>query len=91
MSIAKTVNKNLLVLGRAYAKATGSSLAKVGREMYGRASFFADLRRGRNLSTKNIDAILTRFARTWPEGLPWPALDPVQMRPAGKVFPMENS
>lgn len=92
MSIAKTAAKNLLAVARAYAKATGKTLPTVAREVYGRAGFFDDLKSGRqSVTLTNLDVLLKKFGKLWPEGTPWPTTQPITMAmPLGKNIPKEN-
>lgn len=72
---------NLLVLARAYAQATGLSLASVGHEFYGNQAFFKDMEKGpKAITTTKYDQIVLRFSERWPRGWPWPGLTATSTR-----------
>ena len=69
----KTVRDNLLAIADAYRKATGDSMAKIGKKFYGRADFFARLKAGEcRISLVQVDAMLKQFKKEWPKKAVWP-------------------
>lgn len=76
----QTVIENLLLIARAYAKATGQSLTAVGKAFYGRGDFFQKLgEREHGISITRLNEMLERFGSEWPEGAEWPLTAPVLM------------
>ena len=73
-SVADLAKQNLLAIVAAYRKATGESLSEVSRKFYGKGNFFSRLKKGAplTLSISQLDRILNRFRKEWPENGDWP-------------------
>jgi hypothetical protein len=81
MSFDAIARKNLLDIALAYHKATGKSLSEIGREFYGRGSFFTNLQKGKQqqLASRSIDSMLREFRKRWPEKADWPYVKAIFM------------
>jgi hypothetical protein len=76
----QTVIENILLIARAYAKATGHSMTAVGKKFYGRGDFFSNLKMMKNgISISRLDEMLEKFRSEWPEETSWPLTAPVLM------------
>jgi hypothetical protein len=76
----KEIRKNLLALAHTFAKATGTPMTSVSRRFHGHQSFFEDFRAGRiSIRLKGAEQMLQKFRTDWPEGTPWPDMEPVSM------------
>ena len=77
---AAIARKNLTTIADAYGKATGYSQSEISKRFYGRWSFFAEFRRGKqSISIDKLDEILARFRKEWPEDTEWPTLPIIRM------------
>jgi hypothetical protein len=74
----QTVRRNLLVVVRAWCRATGRSETAFSKQYYG-ASDFVSLFRARKCSVRldKFDEMMTCVAREWPDGAEWPMLSAV--------------
>lgn len=90
--IEPSARRNLIRIATVYAKATGLTLSAVSRKFYGKAAFLADFKSGsQSITFSNMDRLLKAFRKNWPEGVEWPAMDPIDMTvPEGKVSPRNN-
>lgn len=85
MRLDKLIRNNLLAIAAAYCEATGNSLAQVGKEFYGRGSFFTELRKGkRSLSIRSVADMLEKFQKQWPPEAAWPMTRTIYMGQHGK-------
>jgi hypothetical protein len=77
----KLVRANLLAIARAYRRATGKSWAQVSKEFYGNGTFFQQLQAGKRkgLSTQSVDRMRDKFDAKWPENVPRPIIQPIDM------------
>lgn len=85
MRIETVARANLIRIAKAYARATGLTLSGVSRRIYGKSTFLADFRSGaQSITFSNLDELLRKFSKAWPEGVEWPAPEPILMtRPNG--------
>ena len=71
--LAQTVCENLCQIAREFSRATGQPLSVVSKRAYGRSSFFAEYRKGKQtITTDKVEEILRYFRREWPENADWP-------------------
>jgi hypothetical protein len=73
---------NLLLVAKTYAKVTGRSLTAIGKEFYGRGSFFDELESGeRTISVDRLIVMMREFREKWPEDQrkKWPLVRTVFM------------
>lgn len=75
-----TVVKNLILIIRAYQKATGKSLSTISKQFYGRGDFFEKLQAGEHtISVDRISSLLDQIRSAWPKDTNWPMTRPVFM------------
>jgi hypothetical protein len=76
----KIVRDNLWAIAAAYAKATGRSMAAISKEFYGRGNFLKNVKAGKHsLSVPQVDRILGKFRRKWPDDAQWPLTRAIMM------------
>jgi hypothetical protein len=78
-NIALALRQNLLVVAKAYAKATKASMSQISYKFYGNATFFEQFKAGpppdgRSISIDKMQEMLEAFDVEWPEGAEWPML-----------------
>jgi hypothetical protein len=71
---------NLLILARAYAKATGFKLTTISNKIAGDSRFFPDLvgRKPKGFSVGVYDRVIANFRAAWPEGVAFPEISEPQ-------------
>jgi hypothetical protein len=70
--------RNVLTLANEYERATGRGPTVISMNFYGNGTFFRELyQRKRSISVERLGHMLAEFARCWPEGAPWPELEPI--------------
>ena len=75
---AEASRRNILKLAKAYASATNRAPTMISMSFYGNGTFFRDLElRKRSISVERLGKLLFDFAKNWPEGAPWPDLEPI--------------
>ncbi len=71
--IVPPLQKDLIAIATAYAKATGLKMAQVSKKFYGNSAFFAEFKRGsRSISIHKFDEMVGQFQAKWPDGIGWP-------------------
>lgn len=67
---------NLLILARAYAKATGLKMSTISVRFAGDSRFFADLgkRKPKGFTVRIYDRAIENFINKWPEGANFPEI-----------------
>ena len=75
---AEVCRRNILELAKVYGHATYTAPTMVSMKFYGNGTFFRDLeQRWRSISVERMGTMLAKFAKEWPEGEPWPNLEPI--------------
>lgn len=83
---ARLVRKNLLLIVKAYCKATEKSLAAASKEFYNNGSFFDELKAGsRTVTIDKCEEILKKLRDKWPPGAKWPATRPIFMNQSPQI------
>ena len=60
---------------KSYGKATGKTLDQVSKKFYGNTDFLGKLKHGKTTVTaKNLDKMVEKFMRCWPENAERPSL-----------------
>ena len=72
MSIQKPLREQVLTLSAAYSKKVGKSEARLGTIIRNHGSFFRNMRRGGDCTTRNAESTVQWFSNNWPDDLPWP-------------------
>jgi hypothetical protein len=81
--ISQTLVDNLVMLAKAYAKATSVKITTVGTNSTKTATFYVDLESGKTSCTlRKYDILTAWFAENWPEGHTMPMLTDPQHYPA---------
>lgn len=88
--IEKALISNFRLLVRAYAKATGDSVVKISKDLYGNARFLERFFAGQqSVSVRKFGEMLDALAAKWPAEEPWPMIPVIIMRPRrGKSAPL---
>jgi hypothetical protein len=77
---ADLCRQNLVALAEKFAEAEGVQLSTVSKRAYGNATFFDDLREGRqSISVRKVNDALAWFRENWPKGVEWPELPKLSM------------
>lgn len=63
---------HLLILGHAYAQATGVSLGIVARRAGIHEKVFRRLAQGKGVYSQTLEQAEAWFAANWPDGVAWP-------------------
>jgi hypothetical protein len=80
--IAAVLGANLVMLGKAFADATGVKITTVGTNSTKTALFYVDLENGKTSCTlRKYDMLTEWFAEHWPEGHTMPILKDPQHYP----------
>jgi hypothetical protein len=80
--LVETCRDNLLKLVRAYRGRTREPLAVISKRFYGNRAFLDAFKRGKkSITLDKFQAVTAKFRACWPDGLPWPHLDPVPPPP----------
>ena len=73
--IAPILIRNLVVLGRAYAKAKKLKLSTVSDQCHGDGRVLDNLAKGKSgITLAKYDAMMRWFIDRWPEETEWPAV-----------------
>jgi hypothetical protein len=74
------LRQNLYAIAKAYAKATGKSMATVSKQFYQNADFFDKIRAGEcSITSLRLHRMLDQFRKEWPPKTPWPATRMISM------------
>lgn len=63
---------HLLILAKAYAKATGLSEATISTRVMNDGKRLAAIRSGKDIGSRRLEEAICWFARHWPADVPWP-------------------
>jgi hypothetical protein len=78
--IEQTLRKNLIAIAVAYQKGTGLSWPTIGKNFYGKSSFFPELRRRPiPVTISKFGEMVDQFRKEWPDGVDWPFLPIISM------------
>ena len=77
MTISTALRENMLMLAKAYARGTKSTLSATSKKFYGNTTFFKQLgATGKNkrvsVSIDKYSEIIEQMRREWPPGVDWP-------------------
>ncbi len=83
--IEKPLISSFRTIVRAYSRATGYSLSKISKELYGNARFLDRLFAGQqSVSIAKLDEMLIKITATWPPDHPWPIVPVIALRKPGR-------